>query len=319
MRGASSWPAPAAVKTRPKTRGGIAAVPAFPTPVYEGKFVTLRPMPSVLEERVLGGFSRVHSALPPGLGQSALAHSYAVRERWPAGTTRRRRFAGSVTLELDLGDRTQLKAWLERAYSLEILRYAARTLSSRGVVLDVGASIGLITFPLLGSRPDLIVHAFEPNPVNIAGWRRNRELNEAGTAVLVESAVGAQPGRARLTVMSDHESGYIEPEPTGEIAVITVDDYVSAAGIDRVELLKLDTEGHEFAALQGASRLLEERRVARIVYEFNEHHLARAGITERDVERWLGERGFVRRPLAAVGARRLRKRSISGDAVFELA
>lgn len=273
-------------------------------------------MPTGAEERLVRGVSCALSSLPPGLGQSALARRYVGLARWHAGAVRRRRFTTGAVLDLDLGDRIQAQAWFLRGYSLEILEYIARSTPRSGVVLDVGGNVGLITFPLLARRPDLNVHAFEPNPSNIAAWLQNRRLNPSGSATLAEVAVGAEPGRANLVVPSDSGSGYIEPGE-GDLPIVTLDAYTREHGIDRVDLLKLDIEGHEFEALQGAKRLLDERRIDRIVCEFNDVHLARIGMTERDVEVWLADRGFQRRSLPTIGARGLRG-SVSADAAFAL-
>jgi hypothetical protein len=44
--------------------------------------------------------------------------------------------------------------------------------------------------------------------------------------------------------------------------------FVAQRGIERIHILKLDTEGHEFRYLQGATRLLEARAIDFFQFEF---------------------------------------------------
>ena len=44
--------------------------------------------------------------------------------------------------------------------------------------------------------------------------------------------------------------------------VITLDDYCRSAGIDRVDVLKTDTQGYDLEVLKGAERLFQDRRIS---------------------------------------------------------
>jgi hypothetical protein len=54
------------------------------------------------------------------------------------------------------------------------------------------------------------------------------------------------------------------------ITTTTLDQYVRRNGIARIDLLKLDIEGHELAALQGATQLLKAKVVKAIFFEYSE-------------------------------------------------
>lgn len=272
--------------------------------------------PGAIERWGVRAGSAVAGGLPPGLGQSALARAYVSRERWPPGSRRRQRFRGGAVFELDLGDRTQAEAFLLRTYEPELVRYMLETTPRSGVIFDVGANVGMVTFQALAQRPDLRLHAFEPNPGNAAAWLRNRELNPRGAATLKQAAVGATTGSGTLVVPADSGSGFIKPG-SGDVEVLTLDEYAAGAGIDRIDLLKLDVEGREFGVLQGATRLIAARAVRRVVCEFNDVHLAREGLTRAGVLEWLREQGYVQRTLPSVGARRLRGVR-TDDLAFEL-
>jgi hypothetical protein len=52
-----------------------------------------------------------------------------------------------------------------------------------------------------------------------------------------------------------------------------LDDVAANEGVEYIDFLKIDTEGHELAVLSGGSRLLREKRIGHIQFEFNALHV----------------------------------------------
>ena len=52
-----------------------------------------------------------------------------------------------------------------------------------------------------------------------------------------------------------------------DVSVITLDDYCSELGIERVDLLKSDTQGYDLEVLKGAEALLRSGRVGLVYTE----------------------------------------------------
>ena len=46
-----------------------------------------------------------------------------------------------------------------------------------------------------------------------------------------------------------------------------LDDYINAAQLERIDLVKLDIEGYELLALRGAERALKNRTVKAVYFE----------------------------------------------------
>jgi FkbM family methyltransferase len=125
---------------------------------------------------------------------------------------------------------------------------------SLGVAFDVGAHQGETAMMLVQTFPGVAVHSFEPVPSNysvlanaISGHNvRATQVavsNESGT---LELALGDTDFRG-----SAHGTG-----PAIKVPAVTIDEYVAQQQVARVDLLKIDTEGHEPAVLSGASKLL---------------------------------------------------------------
>jgi hypothetical protein len=55
--------------------------------------------------------------------------------------------------------------------------------------------------------------------------------------------------------------------------LITIDDYCAEHGITFIDHLKIDTEGHDLFVLKGAQRMLRERRIGALQFEFSEMNL----------------------------------------------
>ena len=57
------------------------------------------------------------------------------------------------------------------------------------------------------------------------------------------------------------------------VATVTIDDYCSFKKIDEIDFVKLDIEGAEWDAIQGAARMLEEKRIKYIQIEYGAHYM----------------------------------------------
>ncbi len=132
---------------------------------------------------------------------------------------------------------------------------------------DVGAHTGF--FSLIASRfvgPSGRIVAFEPDPENAALLRANIAKNGVEHAAVLEAAVWSSPGQVtfeRASDASNRMTGRIASTGDSRQARITVpavrlDDVVFGQRRPAPNLIKMDVEGAEWEALQGARRLLSE-------------------------------------------------------------
>jgi FkbM family methyltransferase len=136
-------------------------------------------------------------------------------------------------------------------------------------VLDVGANTGL--FSLLAARcdPTVSVHAIEPVARVLDVLQSNVALNGLTNITCHRLACSDWSGPATLhvpagepvPVMASLLPGWSDTAATGEpVECGSVDGLVATAGIDRVDVVKIDAEGSEDAVLRGAHRTLEDHR-----------------------------------------------------------
>ena len=173
-----------------------------------------------------------------------------------------------------LADRVVKDGWLPLA---DLLR--TREAITSGVMLDIGANIGLTSIPraVLGDAD--VVYAAEPDPDNFACLVANTIANGLRGIVLPDRvAVGDRTGTARLQ-RSGSIGGHRLTEDDGlEVPVVTVDDWVARLHVDAaaVRYVKVDVQGRESHVLDGAQSLLTRPGVVWDV-EFSPEHLRLCG------------------------------------------
>jgi FkbM family methyltransferase len=153
------------------------------------------------------------------------------------------------------------------------------------VAFDVGANIGEIS--LLFSRfvgPNGRVHSFECAPDTftrlqqiIATARRKNIipnnvclLDKQGT---VSFHVYDEEHAAWNTIADRPLENYginIKPVRTEALVATTIDSYCASFSIPKIDLLKVDVEGAEYQVIKGASRMLKEKRIGCLIFEFGQ-------------------------------------------------
>lgn len=162
-----------------------------------------------------------------------------------------------------------------------------------GVALDLGANVGTMTVPLaLGAkRAGARVIAFEPYPRNVEWIRKNLSLNHVEELVtLVEAGLSSEPGEATLLLREDFETGaeignasVAEPGiderfQQVKIRLETLDELWPTFGSPRLDVIKIDIEGHEDRFLKGAQKTLLANRPV-FLMEVNRHFYDRRGVS----------------------------------------
>ncbi len=82
-----------------------------------------------------------------------------------------------------------------------------------------------------------------------------------------------------------------QPSP---VPVATLDTLLDEQKIDRVDMLKLDVEGHEPRVLAGLGERLRDGRVGAVLCEFNDYFLRASGSSPAALWQTLIEAGLTR-------------------------
>lgn len=148
-----------------------------------------------------------------------------------------------------------------------------RTVEPVHTVLDVGANVGATSVLLACHYPDATIHAFEPAPMTYAMLEQNAKaftnivphpfglFDADTTAPLYAGKAG--PGQASIQR---------SPNVTDDAVEVELRDaatWLAGESIDRVDVLKIDTEGCELPILRSLSPVLPTPQV--IYLEFHRH------------------------------------------------
>lgn len=167
-------------------------------------------------------------------------------------------------------------------------------------MFDVGGNIGLMAIPVLQSQPDCCVVSFEPSH-NTLPWLHQTiagsSFKERWT--LIEKAVGATSGVTTFSLSDQTNSLYdgirstqrVACQRKVEVPITTLDDTWQSMGRPRVSVIKVDVEGGELAALQGARECLKMERPA-VLLEWNRQNLAAYDCAPESLVYFASEMGF---------------------------
>jgi FkbM family methyltransferase len=133
------------------------------------------------------------------------------------------------------------------------------------VVYDVGAFHGILTL-FFASRSAQVI-AYEPNEVNHARLLENTRLNKLTNVRVRKLGVGANPGSGILLYTSAMPGGGTLNPNTGatisqRVEITTLDCDIATNALPRPDLIKIDIEGWELEALEGARATIHQHHPA---------------------------------------------------------
>jgi FkbM family methyltransferase len=195
-------------------------------------------------------------------------------------------------------------------------RLLERLLAPGMTVVDVGANHGLFSLEaahFVGRSGR--IHAFEPAPRTRAVLESNLKVNDLDDRIrLFPSAVGAEPGTARLRIHHER-SGLntlaaedirwnrrrLPADEVVEVPVTTLDLHAKALGLEAIDFLKIDVEGFELSVLKGARGLLARHAVRWIMVEVGDLTCANARVAPGAILAELSAHGYRLRAIDSEG------------------
>ena len=190
-------------------------------------------------------------------------------------------------MHVDLRSRTEVFAYYTGTYDTPLISAALQLMPPGGLAVDLGANVGFWSVPLAKKGR---VHAYEPVPSNADRLHDNAFLNGVQATLAVRRlAISSTSGELCLSLREDFQRG----AETGNAAVVidssdaefetvsiqadTLDSQAAQLGWDRLDVLKIDIEGHEDLALMGGRKTLDKFRPV-IFVEWNDSYYDRRGV-----------------------------------------
>lgn len=134
----------------------------------------------------------------------------------------------------------------------------ARHVGAGFVVFDIGAHVGFYTLlASVRSGPRGRVVAVEPVSRNLDYLRRHLEMNSIQNVEVLAVAVSDQIGEVAFQEGWNSSVGRLDATGTSRVRTTTLDELVLSGSVAPPQVIKMDIEGGEAAALRGGKRTLE--------------------------------------------------------------
>lgn len=170
-----------------------------------------------------------------------------------------------VQMQVGIVDHIERQLWFHREWDRPVKVVLESLLAPGDTYIDLGANIGYFT--LLASRlvgPGGTVVAIEPSVRALRKLTSHLWLNRCENVLLISCAAGNHWSRGELGLATESNIGGSaivvnrqHPTVTEAVWLAPLDDLVQGLSL-KPKLIKLDLEGFEFAALNGAQQLISQ-------------------------------------------------------------
>ena len=150
------------------------------------------------------------------------------------------------------------------SYEPYFTKLLLRNIEPGDVVVDIGANIGFDTVNMakrVGGKGRIL--AIEPESDNFEILKKNVAANKLKNVILIKAALGQRNGQTKLHKskenFGDHKTYNDGSKSQVEIVEIkTLDRLMKEYKLERVDLIKSDTQGFEPAVLEGGRELIKK-------------------------------------------------------------
>lgn len=172
--------------------------------------------------------------------------------------------------------------------------------NDRPVIFDVGANRGQTIERIRKTFGRPVIHAFEPGRDTFAELERRTRgtpdlhLNRLALGQRAESRTFFDtdpPDMSSLLEQSVDAWGKIKD--TYPVQLTTADDYCAAQGIERIDILKSDTQGFDLDVLKGAHGMIDRRAIKLILMEITFSDMYKGSPRFDEIYSWLTDRRFA--------------------------
>lgn len=164
-------------------------------------------------------------------------------------------------------------------YETGTMLLLGRIIKQGSICLDIGANIGVCSLALGYLAEKGAVYAFEPSKNNLLFLEKNISQNNMGNVEAVNLGVYDSTVDLEFSYVEEFAGGsYLNVEGgvrDGRAVIevvkcVSLDEWVKTKGISRIDFIKMDVEGAESRALDGAAKTLSSFKPNMII-EFNPH------------------------------------------------
>lgn len=156
--------------------------------------------------------------------------------------------------------------FLRGEYSQPEIAFYSEQINEGDCVLDIGAHVGYMAAlysQLVGTKGQ--VYAFEPNPLNVKAIKHHLCINGLCNIKFLEYGIGEHCKQDSFDDSPGSGRGRICDRGDVTINTTSVDHLHESGQIPKAQFIKMDIEGGEIGALQGAKNYLSRYRPTMLI------------------------------------------------------
>lgn len=198
---------------------------------------------------------------------------------------------GGITYEIDLSEGLDLSLFLFGNFQSHVSKNKYLNLEENAVIFDIGANVGVMTLQFSQMVPKGKVYAFEPTHYAYKKLTKNVSLNpQLAERIQTIQTFVTSPEKKDETIIA-YSSWKIDGSraekqhpihggtnmSTEGVGAITLDDFCEKENIQRIDFVKIDTDGHEPDVFAGAKNTVSKFR-PKIIFEIGLYVMKERGI-----------------------------------------
>jgi FkbM family methyltransferase len=185
-----------------------------------------------------------------------------------------------INYEIDLAEGIELSLFLFGKFQSHITKNSFLKINKDDTIIDIGANVGLMTLQFAKLVPNGKVYAFEPTFYALERLKKNLELNPTlSVNVSVFNSFVSEFSNSNPNIVAfsswkvngerganDHPVHLGTPKATDGVPAISLNDFVENNKLEKIDFIKIDTDGHEYEVFKGAAIAIAKYR-PKIIFE----------------------------------------------------
>ncbi len=185
-----------------------------------------------------------------------------------------------VNYEIDLAEGIELSLFLFGTFQKHVTSNKFLTIDKNYTIIDIGANVGLMTLQFSKLVPNGKVYSFEPTFYALERLKKNLSLNQelSKNVEVINSFVSEKSSNNPEIIAfsswkvdgkrgeNDHPVHLGTPKGTDGVKSISLDDFTEQKKLEKIDFIKIDTDGHEYEVFKGAKKAISKYR-PKIIFE----------------------------------------------------
>ena len=148
--------------------------------------------------------------------------------------------------------------------------YFIQMIPDDGIVLDIGANIGIMTVHLAKKLSNSKIISFEPVPCNLFTLKKIISFFNLKNIEIIETALGNQNGQIEMVLpvinsvkmqglshVVHHKIIEFNHGEIFKVPVQTLDSFAEKKSLEKINAIKIDVENFEYFVFEGGKNLIE--------------------------------------------------------------